>query len=78
MACNESTSISNRRRVITSYSIHYTKLYDFELAVSRPEVIMHDVDGVEHEPWEQLTVDFDEDYQGAVMTCLAERRGELA
>jgi GTP-binding protein len=49
----------------------------FELAVSRPEVIMHDVDGVEHEPWEQLTVDFDEDYQGAVMTRLAERKGEL-
>ena len=50
----------------------------YELAVSRPEVIMHDVDGVEHEPWEQLTVDFDEQYQGAVMTRLAERKGELA
>jgi GTP-binding protein len=49
----------------------------FELAVSRPEVIMHDVDGVQHEPWEQLTVDFDEAYQGAVMTRLADRKGEL-
>ncbi len=49
----------------------------FELAVSRPEVIMHDVDGVEHEPWEQLTVDFEESYQGAVMTRLADRKGEL-
>ena len=49
----------------------------FELAVSRPEVIMHDLDGEEHEPWEQLTVDFDEAYQGAVMTRLAERKGEL-
>ena len=49
----------------------------FELAVSRPEVIMHDVDGVVHEPWEQLTVDFDEEYQGAVMTRLADRKGEL-
>jgi len=49
----------------------------FELAVSRPEVIMHDVDGVEHEPWEQLTVDFEENYQGAVMTRLADRKGEL-
>ena len=49
----------------------------FELAVSRPEVIMHETDGVVHEPWEQLTVDFDEEYQGAVMTRLAERKGEL-
>jgi len=49
----------------------------FELAVSRPEVIMHDVDDVEHEPWEQLTVDFEESYQGAVMTRLADRKGEL-
>lgn len=38
---------------------------------------MHDVDGVEHEPWEQLTVDFEENYQGAVMTRLADRKGEL-
>ncbi len=49
----------------------------FELAVSRPEVIMHDVDGIEHEPWEQLTVDFEESYQGSVMTRLADRKGEL-
>ena len=49
----------------------------FELAVSRPEVIMHDVGGMQHEPWEQLTVDFDETYQGAVMTRLADRKGEL-
>lgn len=38
---------------------------------------MHDVDGEEHEPWEQLTVDFDETYQGGVMTRLADRKGEL-
>jgi GTP-binding protein len=49
----------------------------FELAVSRPEVIFHDVDGVKLEPWEQLTVDFEERFQGAVMTRLAERQGRL-
>jgi GTP-binding protein len=49
----------------------------FELAVSRPEVIIHEEDGVRQEPWEQLTVDFEEPYQGGVMTRLAERRGEL-
>ena len=34
-------------------------------------------DGVRQEPWEQLTVDFEEAYQGAVMTRLASRKGEL-
>jgi GTP-binding protein len=49
----------------------------YELAVSRPAVIEREIDGVVHEPWELLTVDLDEAYQGAVMTRLAERKGEL-
>jgi GTP-binding protein len=48
-----------------------------ELAVSRPEVILHEENGVRTEPWEQLTVDFEEAYQGAVMTRLADRKGEV-
>src|SRR4029078_12002209 len=47
------------------------------LAVTRPAVIERVVDGVVQEPWEQLTVDFAEQYQGGVMTRLAERKGEL-
>jgi GTP-binding protein len=49
----------------------------YELAVSRPEVIEREIDGRRCEPWEQLTVDFEADYQGGVMSRLAERRGEL-
>ena len=49
----------------------------YELAVSRPEVIEKEIDGVLSEPWEQLTVDFAEDSQGGVMSRLAERKGEL-
>ena len=49
----------------------------YELAVSRPEVIEREIDGKRCEPWEQLTVDFAADYQGAVMSRLAERRGSL-
>jgi len=78
-----STSDPDKFRVSGRGELHLSVLVEtmrregFELAVSRPEVIMHDVDGVEHEPWEQLTVDFDVDYQGAVMTRLADRKGEL-
>jgi GTP-binding protein len=49
----------------------------YELAVSRPEVIELEVDGQWSEPWEQLTVDFEEQYQGGVMERLAQRKGEL-
>jgi GTP-binding protein len=69
--------VSGRGELHLSVLVETMRREGFELAVSRPEVIMHDVDGVEHEPWEQLTVDFDEDHQGAVMTRLADRKGEL-
>ncbi len=69
--------VSGRGELHLAVLVETMRREGFELAVSRPEVIMHDVDGAEHEPWEQLTVDFDEEYQGAVMTRLAERKGEL-
>ena len=69
--------VSGRGELHLSVLVETMRREGFELAVSRPEVIMHDVDGAQHEPWEQLTVDFDEAYQGAVMTRLADRKGEL-
>jgi GTP-binding protein len=69
--------VSGRGELHLAVLVETMRREGFELAVSRPEVIMHDVDGTEHEPWEQLTVDFDEEYQGAVMTRLADRKGEL-
>ena len=69
--------VSGRGELHLSVLVETMRREGFELAVSRPEVIMHDVDGEEHEPWEQLTVDFDEAYQGGVMTRLADRKGEL-
>jgi GTP-binding protein len=69
--------VSGRGELHLSVLVETMRREGYELAVSRPEVIMRNIDGVEHEPWEQLTVDFDEEYQGAVMTRLADRKGEL-
>ncbi len=69
--------VSGRGELHLSVLIETMRREGFELAVSRPEVIIHEEEGVKLEPWEQLTVDFQEDYQGAVMTRLAERKGEL-
>ena len=79
----ESTDDPDKFRVSGRGELHLSVLIEnmrregFELAVSRPEVILHEEDGQTVEPWEQLTVDFDSDFQGAVMTRLADRKGEL-
>jgi GTP-binding protein len=49
----------------------------YELAVSRPRVVIKQIDGVAHEPYEQVTVDADSDAQGDIMTALGSRGAEL-
>ena len=49
----------------------------YELAVSRPQVVVREVDGVKQEPWEQVTIDVDDKAQGGVMQALGERGGQL-
>ena len=49
----------------------------YEMAVSRPRVVFKMIDGVRHEPFENLTVDVEEAHQGGVMEELGRRRGDL-
>ncbi len=49
----------------------------YELAVSRPRVVFHDVDGEKQEPMELLSVDVEDSHQGGVMQELGLRKGEL-
>ncbi len=49
----------------------------FEMAVSRPRVVIKQIDGAPHEPYEQVTVDADAEAQGAIMQALGSRGGEL-
>jgi GTP-binding protein len=49
----------------------------YEMAVSRPRVVIKQVDGAAHEPIEQVTIDADSDAQGAVMQALGSRGGDL-
>jgi GTP-binding protein len=69
--------VSGRGELHLSVLIETMRREGYELAVSRPEVIEIERDGVVFEPWEQLTVDFEEAYQGAVMEKLASRKGQL-
>ena len=69
--------VSGRGELHLSILIETMRREGFELAVSRPMVIEHEVDGEIHEPWELVTLDFAEEFQGGVMTHIAERKGEL-
>ncbi len=69
--------VSGRGELHLSILIETMRREGYELGVSRPEVIFHEVDGVRHEPYEQLTVDVEEQHQGTVMEKLGERGGEL-
>ncbi len=80
----EDTEDADVFRVFGRGELHLTILLEnmrregFELAVGRPRVLMHTAaDGSREEPYELLTVDIDEDHQGAIMEELGARRGEL-
>ncbi|NNC78264.1 MAG: translational GTPase TypA [Woeseiaceae bacterium] len=69
--------VSGRGELHLSVLIETMRREGFELAVSRPMVIEKTIDGVVCEPWELVTLDFEEEFQGGVMTRLADRKGEL-
>jgi GTP-binding protein len=69
--------VSGRGELHLSVLIETMRREGFELAVSRPEVIIQEIDGVLSEPYESLVVDCDDQHQGAVMEELGNRRAEM-
>ena len=69
--------VSGRGELHLAILIENMRREGYELGVSRPEVIVHEVDGVREEPYEQLTVDVEELHQGAAMEKLGARGGDL-
>jgi GTP-binding protein len=69
--------VSGRGELHLTILIENMRREGFELAVSRPQVLLKNVDGVTHEPYEALTVDVEEAHQGGVMEALGQRRAEM-
>jgi len=69
--------VSGRGELHLSVLIESMRREGYELAVSRPEVIVHEEEGVKQEPYELLVVDCDDQHQGSVMEELGLRRAEL-
>ena len=69
--------VSGRGELHLSILIETMRREGYELAVSRPQVILKDNNGILEEPFENLSLDVEEQHQGKIMESLGERRGEL-
>jgi len=69
--------VSGRGELHLSVLIETMRREGFEMAVGRPEVIIKNVDGEKHEPFENVTIDLEEQHQGAMMEQMGLRKGDL-
>ncbi|HEX2541535.1 MAG TPA: translational GTPase TypA [Caldimonas sp.] len=69
--------VSGRGELHLTILLENMRREGYELAVSKPKVVFHEVDGERHEPIEFLTTDVEDQHQGAVMQALGERKAEL-
>jgi GTP-binding protein len=69
--------VSGRGELHLTILVENMRREGYELAVSRPRVVIKEIEGVKHEPYELLTVDVEENHQGGVMEELGRRRGDL-
>ncbi len=69
--------VSGRGELHLSILIETMRREGYELAISKPEVILREQDGELLEPYERLTIDVEETHQGSIMEKMGERRGEL-
>jgi GTP-binding protein len=74
----EAFEVSGRGELQMGVLIENMRREGFELSISRPRVIMKEINGVRHEPIEEVIVDVDDEYSGAVIDKLTgERKGDL-
>jgi len=70
-------NISGRGELHIGILLETMRREGFEMAVSRPHVIVREIDGTKQEPYESVTVDVDAEYQGAVIEKLGKRGAEM-
>ena len=69
--------VSGRGELHLSILIENMRREGYELAISKPEVILKEIDGEQKEPYERLTIDIEENHQGTIMEKMGERKGDL-
>ena len=69
--------VSGRGELHLSVLIENMRREGFEMGVSRPEVIIKEIDGIKSEPFEYVTIEVEEVHQGTIMEKLGDRKGDL-
>jgi GTP-binding protein len=69
--------VAGRGELHLSILLETMRREGYEVAVARPQVIFREIDGVRCEPFEDLSVDVEDEHQGAIMEALGKRKGEL-
>lgn len=69
--------VSGRGELHLSILIENMRREGYELGVSKPEVIFHEIDGVKCEPYERVVITVPNDYSGNVISDLSERKGTM-
>ncbi|EGQ1786589.1 translational GTPase TypA [Staphylococcus pseudintermedius] len=70
-------TVAGRGELHLSILIENMRREGFELQVSKPQVILKDIDGVLHEPFERIQTEVPEEYAGAIIESLGQRKGEM-
>ena len=74
----EAFEVAGRGELQMGVLIENMRREGFELGIARPQVIFRDIDGVRHEPVEEVTIDVDDEFTGAVIEKVTgPRRGEM-
>ncbi|KAA8997415.1 ribosome-dependent GTPase TypA [Affinibrenneria salicis] len=69
--------VSGRGELHLSVLIENMRREGYELSVSRPKVIFREIDGRRQEPFEQVTLDIEDQHQGSVMEAMGLRKGDM-
>jgi GTP-binding protein len=74
---SEAFEVRGRGELQLAVLIEQMRREGYELTASRPEVLLREVDGATHEPYERVTIDIPPDYIGEVQSAMAGRKGRL-
>lgn len=69
--------VSGRGELHLSVLIETMRREGFEMAISKPQVVVREIDGVKQEPYEQVVIDVEEEHQGSIMEEMGNRRAEM-
>jgi len=69
-------SVSGRGELHLGILIENMRREGYELAISKPQIVVKEIDGKLCEPFEQVTIDVEDRHQGAIMEMIGERRGD--